>query len=173
MSVPAHSTTFSDKPDSDDEVNNQMEYVVIFEEDNDSCSAYVPDLPGLHRSRGYNRRSADINRRGDCVFILKDYAKTGMLFHCHRQVRPFQLVRACWQNLESKSCTGLHHYTVHLCLPGKPSLDLRDLDEIKCLSLPENFLIFVELTLRVGLFSGLLLCRRTYRDSISESTSSV
>lgn len=46
MSVPAHSTTFSDKPDSDDEVNNQMEYVVIFEEDNDSCSAYVPDLPG-------------------------------------------------------------------------------------------------------------------------------
>ena len=46
MSVPAHSTTFSDKPDSDDEVNNQMEYVVIFEEDKDSCSAYVPDLPG-------------------------------------------------------------------------------------------------------------------------------
>ena len=45
-SVPARSTAFSGKPDSDGEVNKTMEYVVIFEEGKNNCSAYVPDLPG-------------------------------------------------------------------------------------------------------------------------------
>ena len=46
MSNPVHSTAFSGKLDSDGEENKLMEYVVIFEEGENSCSAYVPDLPG-------------------------------------------------------------------------------------------------------------------------------
>ena len=45
MSVPAHSTTFQGKPDSEGEVNKSMGYVIIFEGDENGYSAYVPELP--------------------------------------------------------------------------------------------------------------------------------
>ena len=45
MSDPVHSTAFSGKLDSDGEGNKVMEYAVIFQEGENSCSAYVPDLP--------------------------------------------------------------------------------------------------------------------------------